>query len=117
VYRQHDEKFIDLLNSVRNNTITEKGLAVLRRDTIRNSSKLRRILRLLTTTNAAAETINAATLAKLDSPQLTFTGEIEGQFGKENLPTAIDLKIKPGAQIMMLTTMPKGAGSTAASVR
>ena len=30
VYRQHDEKFIDLLNSVRNNTITEKGLALLK---------------------------------------------------------------------------------------
>ena len=30
VYRQHDQKFIDLLNSVRNNTISEKGLALLR---------------------------------------------------------------------------------------
>ena len=30
VYRQHDQKFIDLLNSVRNNTIGEKGLELLR---------------------------------------------------------------------------------------
>jgi len=49
-----------------------------------------------------AETINTAQLAKQDSPPIIFTGEIEGEFGKENLPTAIDLKIKPGAQIMML---------------
>ena len=36
------------------------------------------------------------------APALVFSGEIEGEFGKENLPTAIDLKIKAGAQIMML---------------
>ena len=55
-----------------------------------------------------AETINSAQLAKLDSPPLIFTGEIEGEFGKENLPTAIDLKIKPGAQIMMLNNDVEG---------
>jgi len=44
----------------------------------------------------------------LDSPQIIFTGEIEGEFGKENLPTAIDLKIKPGAQIMMLNNDTEG---------
>jgi ATP-dependent exoDNAse (exonuclease V) alpha subunit len=49
-----------------------------------------------------AETINTAQLAKLDTPALIFSGEIDGEFGKENLPTAIDLKIKAGAQIMML---------------
>ena len=103
VYRQHDEKFIDLLNSVRNNTITEKGLTLLRQ---RYNPKFEpepgEFYVYLTTTNAMAETINVAQLAKLDSPPLIFTGEIEGQFGKENLPTAIDLKIKQGAQIMML---------------
>ena len=103
VYRQHDEKFIDLLNSVRNNTITEKGLALLKqRYNPQFEPEPGEFYVYLTTTNAMAETINAAQLAKLDSPQIIFTGEIEGEFGKENLPTAIDLKIKPGAQIMML---------------
>ena len=103
VYRQHDEKFIDLLNSVRNNTITEKGLALLKQRYKPNFEPAPGDFYVyLTTTNAMAETINEAQLAKLDSPPLTFTGEIEGEFGKENLPTAIDLKIKPGAQIMML---------------
>ena len=55
-----------------------------------------------------AETINVAQLAKLDSPPFIFTGEIEGEFGKENLPTAIDLKIKTGAQIMMLNNDAEG---------
>jgi ATP-dependent DNA helicase PIF1 len=103
VYRQHDEKFIDLLNSVRNNSITEEGLALLKqRYNPQFEPPQGDFYVYLTTTNAMAETINVAQLAKLDSPLFTFTGEIEGEFGKENLPTAIDLQVKPGAQIMML---------------
>jgi ATP-dependent exoDNAse (exonuclease V) alpha subunit len=109
VYRQHDEKFIDLLNSVRNNTITEKGLTLLKqRYDPQFEPEPGEFYVYLTTTNAMAETINAAQLAKLDSPALLFTGEIEGEFGKENLPTAIDLKIKPRAQIMMLNNDTEG---------
>jgi ATP-dependent exoDNAse (exonuclease V) alpha subunit len=109
VYRQHDEKFINLLNSVRNNTITEKGLALLReRFNPEFEPEPSEFYVYLTTTNAMAETINAAQLAKLESPPLIFTGEIEGEFGRENLPTAIDLKIKPGAQIMMLNNDAEG---------
>ena len=109
VYRQHDEKFIDLLNSVRNNTITEKGLALLKqRYNPQFEPAPGNFYVYLTTTNAMAETINTAQLAKLESPTLIFPGEIEGEFSKENLPTAIDLKIKPGAQIMMLNNDTEG---------
>ena len=109
VYRQHDERFIDLLNSVRNNTITEKGLMLLKqRYNPQFEPEPGKFYVYLTTTNAMAETINTAQLAKLDSPALIFTGEIEGEFGKENLPTVIDLKIKPGAQIMMLNNDAEG---------
>jgi len=109
VYRQHDEKFIDLLNSVRNNTITEKGLALLKqRYNPHFEPDSGEFYVYLTTTNAMAETINSAQLAKLDSPALIFTGELEGEFGKDNLPTTIDLKIKPGAQIMMLNNDTEG---------
>ena len=103
VYRQQDAKFIELLNSVRNNSITEKGLALLKqRYQPQFEPPPGDFYVYLTTTNAMAETINQSQLAKLENPPLIFTGEIEGEFGKENLPTAIDLKIKAGAQIMML---------------
>jgi ATP-dependent exoDNAse (exonuclease V) alpha subunit len=109
VYRQHDQKFIDLLNSVRNNTINEKGLALLmQRYQPDFEPAAGEFYVYLTTTNAMAETINAAQLAKLDTPALVFAGEIDGEFGKENLPTAIDLKIKAGAQIMMLNNDTEG---------
>ena len=109
VYRQQDKKFIDLLNSVRNNTINEKGLAVLRqRYDPKFEPEAGEFYVYLTTTNVMAETINSAQLAKLETPTLVFSGEIEGEFGKENLPTAVDLKIKPGAQIMMLNNDVEG---------
>ena len=38
----------------------------------------------------------------------TFTGSIEGDFGKEYLPTAIELQLKVGAQIMMLNNDVEG---------
>jgi ATP-dependent DNA helicase PIF1 len=109
VYRQHDEEFIDLLNSVRNNSISEEGLELLKqRYNPQFEPPQGDFYVYLTTTNAMAETINVAQLAKLDSPLFTFTGEIEGDFGKENLPTAIDLQVKPGAQIMMLNNDVEG---------
>ena len=109
VYRQHDEKFIDLLNSVRNNTITEKGLALLMKRCNPNFEPAPGDFSVyLTTTNAMAETINMAQMEKLETPLNIFTGEIEGNFGKDSLPTAIDLQIKAGAQIMMLNNDVEG---------
>jgi ATP-dependent exoDNAse (exonuclease V) alpha subunit len=109
VYRQHDQEFINLLNSVRNNTINEKGLALLRqRYNPRFEPEPGQFYVYLTTTNAMAETVNSAQLAKLESPPLIFSGEIEGEFGKETLPTALDLKIKAGAQIMLLNNDAEG---------
>ena len=73
VYRQHDEKFIDLLNSVRNNTITEKGLELLRqRYNPHFEPAPGDFYVYLTTTNAMAETINSAQLAKLETPAVIF---------------------------------------------
>jgi ATP-dependent exoDNAse (exonuclease V) alpha subunit len=109
VYRQQDEKFIDLLNSVRNNTITAKGLAALnQRYRPKFEQEPGEFYVYLTTTNAMADTINAAQLDKLETPPLIFSGEIEGEFGKETFPTAVELKIKTGAQVMMLNNDMEG---------
>ena len=62
----------------------------------------------LTTTNRLAADINSKQLAKLKNRLHTFTGSIEGEFGEEYLPTAIDLQVKVGAQIMMLNNDAEG---------
>ena len=103
VYRQHDEQFISLLNGIRNNSITEDSLELLNRRYIPEyEPDPDDFYVYLTTTNDLAERINSRQLEKLRNDLYTFTGSIEGDFGKEYLPTAIDLQVKVGAQVMML---------------
>jgi len=103
VYRQHDEGFINLLNSIRNNSITEEGLDLLNQRYMPEFEPSGDDFYVyLTTVNKLANEINSRELEKLDSRLHTFTGIIEGTFGAEYLPTVIDLKVKVGAQIMMV---------------
>jgi ATP-dependent DNA helicase PIF1 len=103
IYRQHDEQFITLLNAIRNNSITEEGLNLLNsRHQPEFEPSSDDFYVYLTTTNRLAEEINSKRLAELKGSLYTFTGNIEGEFVQEYLPTAIELQIKVGAQIMML---------------
>lgn len=109
IYRQSDEVFITLLNAIRNNSITEEELHLLNR---RHQPDFEPppddFYIYLTTTNRIAEDINARRLAGLRTRLHTFTGQIEGEFGREYLPTAVDLQVKVGAQIMMLNNDVEG---------
>jgi ATP-dependent exoDNAse (exonuclease V) alpha subunit len=103
IYRQHDAEFINLLNSIRNNSISEEGLQLLNQRYMPDFEPPPDDFYIyLTTTNKLAEEINSKELARLDAELHTFTGRIEGQFGNEYLPTAINLQVKVGAQIMLL---------------
>jgi len=62
----------------------------------------------LTTINKLADEINSKELAKPDGELHTFTGKIEGEFGNQYLPTAVDLQVKVEAQIMMLNNDANG---------
>jgi len=62
----------------------------------------------LTSTNELADAINEERLAKLKGKKWKAKGVIEGDFGKEYLPTGVDLKLKKGAQIMLLNNDPYG---------
>jgi ATP-dependent exoDNAse (exonuclease V) alpha subunit len=103
IYRQHDAQFIDLLNSIRNSSITEEGLHLLNQRYMPDFEPSPGDFYLyLTTINKLADEINSRELARLDTELHTFTGRIEGQFGNEYLPTAVNLQVKAGAQIMLL---------------
>jgi len=109
VYRQHDEEFIALLNGIRNNSITEERLELLnQRYHPGFEPSPDDFYVYLTTTNRLAEEINGKRLAELKSRPYTFTGSIEGDFGQKYLPTAIDLQVKVGAQVMMLNNDSEG---------
>ncbi|MBI2957904.1 MAG: AAA family ATPase, partial [Chloroflexi bacterium] len=109
VYRQRDEQFISLLNSIRNRTIDDQGLALLNRRHVPGFEPPRGELYVhLTTTNDLAEQVNSRRLAELRSRACLFKADIAGDFGREYLPTAVELQVKPGAQVMMLNNDAEG---------
>jgi hypothetical protein len=109
IYRQHDEQFITLLNGIRNNSVTGEGLELLnQRYQPEFEPPPDEFYVCLTTTNSLAEEINSKRLAGLKGRPYTFTGSIEGDFGQEYLPTAIELQVKVGAQVMMLNNDTEG---------
>jgi len=103
IYRQKDDKFIRLLNAVRNRSATAGDLSWLNEQYRPNfEPKENDFYIYLTATNEQADNINARELNKLTSKLFTFKAKTSGDFGKEYLPTAELLALKSGAQIMML---------------
>ncbi len=103
VYRQRDEGFLSILNSIRNNTVSTDEINVInRRYDPDFSEKLGGFYIYLTTTNALAEEINMTRISGLKAEEYKYQGIMNGDFSERNLPTALDLTIKEGAQVMLL---------------
>ena len=103
VYRQKDSRFVEILNHVRNDTVDEADIAALNaRLDPSYTPAAGEFCVTLTTTNRNADAINDRKLESLPGKTLVSVAEIEGDFGREYHPTAVELAIKPGAQIMLL---------------
>lgn len=103
VYRQKDGEFVRLLNAVRNRTVTDGDLALFNARCRPDFEPPAGSFYLsLTGTNDLADSVNEKRLAELPGRIWRSRGAIEGDFGKEYLPTAVDLQLKKGAQIMLL---------------
>ncbi|MGQ9619149.1 MAG: AAA family ATPase [Candidatus Aminicenantia bacterium] len=107
IYRQKDENFIAILNAIRNNSITEKELNILnQRYYPEFIPKPKDFYIWLTSINNIAEKINREHLSRISSPLITYRGALSGDFNEDSLPTQIDLRIKEGAQVMLLNNDP-----------
>ena len=103
VYRQKDDEFVRLLNTIRNRTVTDDDLAKFNsRCDPQFEPSAGSFYLSLTSTNDLAAAVNEKRLAELPGKIWKARGEIIGDFGKEYLPTDVDLKLKRGAQIMLL---------------
>lgn len=103
VYRQSDEYFLSLLNSVRENHADQKVLNALNSRYIPHfaPSADEGYIR-LTTHNAQAQRINAEELSKLPGKPFTYMAEIDGKFPEYSFPTDERLVLKSGAQVMFV---------------
>ncbi|MBN1664264.1 MAG: AAA family ATPase [Deltaproteobacteria bacterium] len=103
VYRQTDGEFIRLLNTIRNRTATDEDLALInRRADPAFVPAAKDYFIHLTSTNDLADGVNRQKLDGLPGKVWTSHGFINGEFGREYLPTDEVLKLKKGAQIMLL---------------
>lgn len=103
IYRQTEEKFIDLLNKVRNNEMDEDHLCALHdryQPGFFGEGSEGYIL--LTTHNEKARDINTGELAKLSGKLFTYRAEVNGDFPASAFPADEALQLKVGAQVMFI---------------
>ena len=109
IYRQKDEYFINLLNAVRNNSITDEMLCALNKRVNAHLSEDNSALAVyLTTTNQMAAEINARRLQQLKEKIFTCEAEVSGEFEKYSYPADLALQVAKGAQVMLLNNDPAG---------
>ncbi len=107
VYRQQDEKFISILNSVRCGRPSADVIKELnsRHDPSFIPSPEAGYIR-LTTHNRTADSYNEQQLACIDEPVHSFDAVIEGNFPELSYPTDARLELKVGAQVMFVRNDP-----------
>jgi ATP-dependent DNA helicase PIF1 len=108
IYRQTDPVFIELLNKIRNKTVTGTDLETINRRAAGDNLELPDGVIYLTTTNAMADKRNEAELEKLPGKRHYFTAEIGGEVDKKYFPAAEVLQLKEGAQVMLLNNDAEG---------
>lgn len=103
VYRQTDNRFIGVLDHIRNNTITATDLQLLNtRHGIPIARNEEDMYITLATRRDVVDHINTRKLEELPGEVETFFGVREGEFPESSLPTAMELTLKVGAQIIFI---------------
>jgi ATP-dependent DNA helicase PIF1 len=103
VFRQNDEGFLYLLNALREQSFTSDDLTILNQRvgaSIDDGEKHPAIT--LTSRVNTAEDINLSHLALLKTPEHIYEAAIDGQFSDDVAPADTQLRLKKGAQVMML---------------
>ena len=101
VYRQSDDRFIAILDRIRNNTSTPADLYALNSRVADDTSQKGMSITLAARRDTVDYT-NEQHLAALEGDPITFTGEIKGDFLETSLPTPMELQLKPGAQVIFI---------------
>lgn len=107
VYRQADQTFIDILNSVRDNRIDQQTLQRLNaryQPDFRPSDDEGYIT--LTTHNYQAQDINTMHMTLLHTPARKYKAQVSGDFPEASFPTEQELTLKVGAQVMFCKNDP-----------
>ena len=103
IYRQSEEKFISILNRVRNNELDDEARQLLEsryNPSFQNNRDDGHII--LTTHNEKARIKNENELRRLSGPVYSFSAEKRGDFPETAHPADETLQLKVGAQVMFI---------------
>ncbi|TAM39919.1 AAA family ATPase, partial [bacterium] len=107
IYRQKDSSFMELLNRVRNKEHTKGDLDTLNKKVQKDTAVSRKDSTvILTTTNSLANAINQDRLSKLPGKEITYKAVASGRFEEPTYPTDASLKLKKGAQVILIKNDP-----------
>lgn len=108
IYRQGDERFISLLNNLRNNTVTQSDVTLLNSYYSPTFKSTDNYITLTTHNNKASE-INGGLLHQLKTKQYAYEANITGEFSEYSFPVEKTLILKEGAQVMFVKNDSTGA--------
>ncbi|MEJ6791158.1 MAG: helix-turn-helix domain-containing protein [Lacinutrix sp.] len=103
IYRQDNPKFIDILNEIRNNRLSQSSVDELnKRYQSDFSPKADEGYISLTTHNIKADQTNKTELEKLKEKIVSYKASIDGKFPEFSYPNKEELVLKVGAQVMFI---------------
>ncbi len=103
IFRQSDQRFIDLLNKVRENRLDTTTLQELNKRYIPDfNPEEKEGYITLTTHNYQSKQINESKLNKVKTKAHRFKAEVKGDFPEYSYPTDAVLELKTGAQVMFV---------------
>jgi ATP-dependent exoDNAse (exonuclease V) alpha subunit len=103
IYRQQDKKFIDLLNRVRINKVTQEDIELLNsrfKPSVFKNDNTDYIT--IATHNSIVDNTNKRKLEELTSRQQSYEAAVSGDFPDKMMPTDKILNLKVGSQIMFI---------------
>jgi len=103
IYRQNDPEFIELLNNLRNNHISDENVQLLNNYVKPNfdATKHEGFIT-LTTHNAKADEINDKALAALGGRSRNYDAKVTKTFPEHMFPIPKTMELKVGAQVMFI---------------
>lgn len=103
IYRQSDDRFIKLLNAVRNSVAGPEELYALNEHYVPDFIPPENDFYItLTTHNSRADRINQKALAELPGKLEFFNADVDGDFPEKSYPAEPNLSLKTSAQVMFI---------------
>tara|TARA_Y100000748_G_scaffold266478_1_gene236897 strand:+ start:433 stop:1680 length:1248 start_codon:yes stop_codon:yes gene_type:complete len=114
VYRQTDKKLINLLDKARDATLNDDDIEILNQRVVNDAFIVPDEVLTLSTNNYKVNTINSINLKNIRAKEYSYEAEIEGSYSGS--PVDKDLKLKVGAQVMLVKNGSNWVNGTLATI-